>query len=362
MKKIYKPAVSYCKRSIFFILLVFSFTSKAQESMRANLYSVDAAGTTLMDGNFTEYNDIYSNSVDMYDAWKMTNPGVNFGILRSDINLAVERRSIFTKNDTTFFRMWNMPQKNYSIKFMLKNFSQQGMHCFMNDSYLNNQTPINLNDTTNFSFTVNADPASSAEMRFQLVYAFDVVAPVDVDFLAIHAVRNANDIIVQWDVIHEQSIQSYTVQYSMDGINFNDLSFATPYNTSPTAKTYYYTNTTVPRGDHYYRIKAIRIDGNIQYSTIARISERNSGFDINVYPNPVVHKTVQLQFGNIPAGTYQPVLVYSNGMKQTLPSFQLNELQSSGSLSLPQNIVPGIYHLQFIGPGNIRIVKNIRVL
>jgi len=330
--------------------------------MRANLYALDATGNTLMDGNYTEYSDIYSNEVDIHDAWKMTNPGVNFGILRSAIDLVVERRSNVTKNDTTFFRMWNMSQKNYLIKFILKDLDQPHLHCYVKDDYLKTQTAIGLDDTTDLNFTVNADPASAAEMRFQLVFVVDAPAPVDVAFTAIHALRNGNDIKVQWDIIHEQSIESYTVEHSADGINFNGLSQVNPYNNNDAAKTYYYTHLAVPKANNSYRIKAVRADGAIQYSSVVKLSEGTPGIDINVYPNPVVHKTVQMQFNNTPAGTYNLSLIYSNGMKQLLPSFQLADGQSTGTIALPQNLVPGIYRLQFIAPGNIKIIKTIRVL
>lgn len=330
--------------------------------MRANLYSIETVGAVLMDGNLTEYNNIYSNDVDIYDAWKMANPGINFGIMRSAVNLSVERRTTVEKNDTSFFRMWNMAQKNYYIKFMIKNMDNKGFHCFIQDNYLKTQTPIGLNDTTLYNFTVDANTASAAEMRFQLIYELDRVIPTDVEFTFLHAKRQGIDIMLQWEVTNERFINSYSVQHSSDGVNFSELAPATPSNTGTAAKTYDYTQLAVPKAIHYYRIKATRIDGEIKYSAVAKITESTAAPSMNVYPNPVVNRVVKIEFINIPAGTYYPVLVFNNGTLQHLSPVVITEAQANGSVNLPQSLAPGIYHLEFIGTGKTRFVKTIRVL
>ena len=60
---------------------------------------------TLMDGNMTIYDDIYCNCVNWEDALKMTNPGENWGLVRSGTSLAVERRKFIPETDTTYIRM-----------------------------------------------------------------------------------------------------------------------------------------------------------------------------------------------------------------------------------------------------------------
>ena len=254
MKTFYTPAVYCCSKFILFLLLLLPIELNAQESMRANLYVVDVNGLTLVDGNLTNYNNIYSNNVDMYDGWKLANPGINFGILRSAINLAVERRSIYNTSDTTFFRMWNMPQYNYSIKLMMQNLDHPGMRGFIKDNYLNTETTIGLNDTTYFNFTVDANPASANQMRFQLIYAPNLTGPVDVSFTGIYARRKAADVIVQWEVASEISMASYTVEHSSDGRDFISLQQVIPYNNSNTARSYTYTDAGVSNADNFYCI------------------------------------------------------------------------------------------------------------
>lgn len=362
MKNLYKAAISGCSKLVLIFLLFSSFKTEAQQSMRANLYILDATGPILMDGNFTEYNNVYSNDVDIYDAWKMANPGANFGIFRSNYNLAVERRNVISNTDTTFFRMWNMPKTAYIIKFTLANMGRTGMHCFLKDSYLGTQTEVDLNAVTDIGFSVNEDPASVAETRFQLIYVVDAPAPVEVSFKSVQADRTGADVLVKWDVSNEITVLSYTVEYSTDGINFTGLDQLIADHSNTNIRSYSYRHLSVPVGTNFYRIKATNTGSRVQYSTVVKVKERYAASGISVYPNPVINKIVQLGFENVPAGTYRIVLLYNNGVQQPLVSIQLTEGQRNGSVNLPQNLAPGIYRLQFTGPGNTRIIKTINVL
>lgn len=360
MKKVYKLVAVSCQKSILLCLLFGCLAASAQESMRANLYAIDANGSYLMDGNLTDYSSTYSNSVDIYDAWKMTNPGINFGILRSGYNLVIERRSIIGSSDTTFFKMWNMSRANYSIKLMLKNLNRIGMSAVIKDNYLHTVMPVALNDTTDYKFTVDTDPASADEMRFQLIYTERVFAPVKISFTTLRAQRKGADALIQWEVEDEQSLESYMIERSADGINFNNLNEVAPHSSS--TKTYNYTDVAVSKMDNYYRIKTVGTGNKIEYSKVVKISEIISAPDLSIYPNPVMNKTAQLKLNRLPAGKYAVVLISNNGMQQPLPSLQFSEGQVNGIVNLPQSIAPGVYRLQFIGPSNERIIKTINIL
>ncbi len=363
MKNLYAPVAYCCNKSIFFILLLISFSTKAQELMRANLYVVDANGATLVDGNLTNYNNVYSNNVDINDGWKMPNPGINFSIYRTSIDLVVERRSIYLTSDTTFFRMWNMPQANFRIKFMLKNLNHPGMQAIVKDSYKGTETAIGLNDTSFYNFTVDANPASSANMRFQLIYTASVAAPLEVNFTGITAVRKATDVALRWNVAGETAVQSYVVEHSYDGRNFTELKTVIPGATGSVRNSYDYSETGASATSIFYRIKAVsERSGRVQYSSIAKIGSINAKGDINLFPTQVTNKMVQVQFIGQPEGEYKIAVLSGNGIRQQLPSVQIHHLQTSFSLNLPQNLAPGLYYVAFTGPSKSGIIKSIIVL
>ena len=361
MKNIYKRFFLFCSKVITVFLIVFPVAVDAQESMRANLFVVDAGGTILVDGNLTNYSDIYSNTVDINDGWKMTNPGINFGILREGYNLVVERRSIIRASDTTFFRMWNLPQNHYQVKFMLTKLDHRGLKAFIKDKYLNTETPVKLNDTTYYDFSIDANTGSADQMRFQLIYGPVFSGPAEVNFTGIKATRKEKDVMLEWSLTKEIYLNSYTIQHSPDGNDFHDIYQYAPGN-NPVSETYTYTDTEALAGDNFYRIKVFNMAGQVQYSTVAKVSALGTIPSINVYPNPIANKTIQLQFNNLPDGKYSISVVNNNGISQQLPALQLEPGQSTKSVLLPQKLAPGIYNLLFIGPGNSRITKVIVVL
>ena len=83
---------------------------------------------------------------------------------------------------------------------------------------------------------------------------------------------------------------------------------------------------------------------------------------VEVYPNPVINKSLQLKFTSLPAGEYNLELIYSNGMKQFLNSLQITEGKTTYSVNLPHFIAPGIYRLQVSGNDNIKFHKVLNVL
>lgn len=363
MRNLYPGAAVRCLKIFTLLFFISPFTINAQESMRANLYVVDANGATLVDGNLTNYNNIYSNAVDVNDAWKMINPGINFGILRESTDLVVERRSLIGTTDTTYFKMWNMPQYHYRIRFVLKNLNHPGLKAVLNDNYLNSETEIGLNDTTFFDFTITGDPSSANTSRFQLIFRqASVVNPLDVNFTGIKAHRKGNDVAIEWNVATETDMSIYSIEQSANGRDFHSIGNVAPFNTS-SAKTYTYYDKDPVAGDNFYRIKGTSLNGKVQYSSIAKIAAATStAFDVNIYPNPVTHKTAQVSFKAASAGKYDVVIISANGTRRVMPSLQLDEGNSSTSVQLPAETSAGIYLLQFTGPGNIHSTKRIVVM
>ncbi len=149
--------IQFYPTSLRLLFFIFIFATPvlvlAQPSMRANLHIVAANGSTvLMDGNLTNYDSIYSNSLDMYDAWKMNNFSENFGILRSNSVLVIERRKNISVCDTTFFKMWNMQYRNYRLQIITKNFHQPGLTAYLLDKFLDTKTVVKINDTKEYLF------------------------------------------------------------------------------------------------------------------------------------------------------------------------------------------------------------------
>lgn len=345
---------------LLLLLLLFSlpFFINAQAYMRANLYINNQQGSgVLMDGNLTNYGDQYSNAVDMDDAWKMTNSSENFGIVREGKTLIVERRKPVTTTDTSFFKMWNMVHQSYQLEIILKNFTTPGLYAKVLDRYLNLETSVPLNDTTWVGFAVNADPASYDPLRFQLIYFKLNTASVPISFTSFKAWRVPQGVEVEWNVMNEVSVEQYVVEHSADGRNF-ESAFNIPANNAG-SKSYNYLHGSPLSGDNFYRIKAIRMTGSIETSSIVKVGGVDA--EVAVYPNPVTGNTIRMRMETKEAGLYQLSLIGAAGRAYPLKAVTVSAGQSYQTIGLPPNTRPGIYRLRITSPGNQQQTRTVYI-
>ncbi len=346
--------------SLFIVLSSF-FQADCQVRARANLLIIDNNGSTLMDGNMTNYDAQYSNLVDNYDIYKMSNFGENLGILRSTANLVIERRKTITSNDTTYFRMWNLRQFNYSLQVIIENMHMGNLTGFVHDNFTNQDIPVDLNDTTYINFTVTSQAGTYAANRFKLIFVVPVFATLPVTFTSLKAYRSNDDVMVNWEVENEISMDRYIVEYAADGVHFKELQEVNSSNTS-IKKTYNMLHLLPGPGNQFYRIKAISLGGRFQYSSIARLNSAIDQSALNVYPNPVVNKTLQMQVKISQPGLYGISLVSIDGGKQELSSLVLAAGQNLQTVHLPKTLAAGIYRLQLTAPDQSVSIKTITVL
>jgi hypothetical protein len=343
-------------RLLFFICInIFPLALLAQPSMRANLHVVTSSGSTvLMDGNLTNYDDIYSNSLDMYDAWKMNNFSENFGILRSNSVLVIERRKNISISDTTFFKMWNMQYRNYRLQIITKNFSEPGMRAVLIDKFLNTKTNIRLNDTNYINFTVNANAASWNSLRFQLIYSNP---EIPLKFISFSGSKADNAIRLAWTVAYEKKISKYVVEQSFDGMNFKDLAEVTAQNLGN--NNYSFTPVRPFVTDNYYRIKAQHADGTVSYSEVTKVD--GEVLVASVFPNPVTDRAFHVRVKGITSGNTMQ-LVGLTGVVFQVPAANVSTIgMDLVKVTLPSKIQSGIYKLKILFTNNTSQVVTVRV-
>ena len=342
--------------------LFFSFTVFSQQTLRSNLFVVGTDGSkTLIDGNMTIYDDIYCNCVNWEDALKMTNPGENWGLVRSGTTLAVERRKFISETDTTYIRMWNLQQRNFTIEVIGRNLAETDRIAYVRDNYNNVITPINLGDTTYINFSVNSDSKTFAQNRFSIIFEKAVQQPIPVTFTSIRLLRKDANVNVEFAVENELNVSSYVLQHATDTITFKNVKAVLPSNNGG-SQMYKESTDHIRNGDNFYRVKAISTDGKIIYSSVAKLFEKLPDAGMNVYPNPIVAKTFQLNMNVTKEGRYEVRLIGINGNVYQLAPIQMTQLKSSQSILLPANIKSGIYSLHLIGPANTIFVKSITIL
>lgn len=134
-----------------------------------------ALNDTPADGLLLEFNAGFSNTVDAFDADKMTNQDENLAVLNGDKKLSVERRALPQVNEVLPLFTNQYRKTNYTYVVATENLT--GVTALLVDKYTQATTELTNNSETVYNFTVNeTDPLSTAENRFEIVFSEPAMA------------------------------------------------------------------------------------------------------------------------------------------------------------------------------------------
>jgi hypothetical protein len=177
-----------------------------------------------------------------------------------------------------------------------------------------------------------------------------IVLPVTIT--SITAVKQDNNIAVQWKVQNELNLAGYEVERAADGIHFTKMADLSATNSS--SNTYNWVDINTVTGINYYRIKMIDRNGQFKYSTIVQVMITQKG-TVSIYPNPIENNTVQLLMAGLVKGKYQINLSNSNGQLISNHSIDYNGTDAVKAIPLTTLLPKGIYNAEINGPLNKKV-------
>jgi Secretion system C-terminal sorting domain len=321
------------------------------ESIRTNLFLLQPDNTTIIaDGVYTEYNNLYHDSVTMEDAGKMTNMLENLGLVRYGKTLSVERRPIINANDTLFYKLWKTTKRNYQIEIITSLTTNKGLQAFFTDSYLNTTTPLALGGAVKINFSVNDDKASAAVNRFKIIFRSLPAA-----FTSAKAYRQGNKVAVDWKIENEKNITGYEVEKSVNGKDYTKIKSMPVKGTGD----YLYVDDAPAKGYIFYRIKSIINDGSAGFISVLNVEGISPAAGINIYPNPVKDNTINIQMSNQPEGVYQVKLINNTGQVVYSSKVGVKSNNTSQSFFTGNHIPKGVYHLEVKAAASPAISKTV---
>ena len=305
-------------------------------------------------------NNIYependNDNVNDEDANKMTNPDENIAVERNNKLMSIEKRSMPTINDTIQLKLWQLAQDNYTLRFNGSNFAIN-LNAYLQDSYLNNETPINLNGTTDYNFTTTSTAATTAANRFTIVFRSSNALPVNI--LNVSAAQKNAGIEVNWNTATETNMDSYEVEESSNATTFTKAATVAAKNGVTNAYTWF--DATVNNGDNYYRIKAIEKNGTVKYSNVVKVKIGGKAAEFTVYPNPVKDGIVSLQMSNVEKGIYTVKIFNNAGQEVANRTITSNGGSSTQTITLGKGTAKGNYKMQITG-GTTLVTKSVIV-
>ena len=310
-------------------------------SIRNNLYKIQNGETALFDGVLNIYDSSSSNQIDATDALKLFNPSENIAIKTNGKFIAIENRESLINTDTIFYNLSNLQIADYRFEFTPEYTSDLGLEAFLEDTYLNTQTPVSLADITPIDFAVTNDPGSYNPERFRLV--FKLLRTVPVTVINIRAEREQKNILVSWNVANEINIHHYEIERAADGNHFVQLGSITAVNTS----LYNWLDEHSLAENNYYRIKSVGNNGAVQYSKIVKVNSTAVAPGLSIFPNPIaVDRIIRFSATGLSKGVYCMEIYNDLGQKIASKKNNFDGINNAVEWKLEQQLPSGKYSLQ----------------
>jgi hypothetical protein len=314
-------------------------------SLRANLFAMASGSPVLADGNIVVLDDAYSDDVDNKDAVKLTNSGENFGIVRQQKMLTIDARKPLQQFDTVYYDIRRLRQQAYRFVFTPEQLS--GItEAFLEDSYLNQSTPISLLGETQVNFSINADSASFNARRFRVVFRNAAILPVR--FTAINVTAQSSGTrLLNWQVAGENGIRDYVVERSSNGRDFAPVMRVIASGRSG----YQWTDAASLSGNLYYRIKALGVSGDIFYSPVVNMNVRTENGSYSITPNPSSGNQIGLKLQGVRPGIYQAQVFNAEGQVVHRQLLVFAGGNSTQSIVPATELNAGNYHMELLESG-----------
>jgi hypothetical protein len=183
--------------------------------------------------------------------------------------------------------------------------------------------------------------------------------PLPESQLQFNGTLRSKNVIMDWTMRGNDLQSAYWVQYSTDGVRFQDLG-QLPATTSLTA-TYQFIHNQPAAGWNFYRIVAVNLEGQRFVSKTIRIWNGAAVATPTVYPNPITGNQVNLYTNGLTKGVYNLQLTGMDGKILEHRSIYIPGNAQMLSLDFKQPIPSGIYWLTLTGhqmePVRIKIMK-----
>ena len=143
----------------------------------------------------------------------------------------------------------------------------------------------NSNGTKGIFYRVNGSGGSIFESPLAVLFKAPQTA-LPLSLLTFNVQINNGVNKIGWSTSQEINTRNFTIEHSLDGINFTSIGVVAAYGNSNSLLNYSFTDMAPKKGKNYYRLLMTDNDGKISFSQI--INVRNDGKSaITIFPIPV---------------------------------------------------------------------------
>jgi hypothetical protein len=209
-------------------------------------------------------------------------------------------------------------------------------------NFNNTGSTLLLQGSNNYQATIT----TVAWGEFRLVYYYCSAAVLASGLKDFTATRKNKEIALKWVYENEPAGNIYDIELSRDGYNFSPIQRKHgEHGASGMIKYDYKYQANGDEGRLYFRIRALRPTGGVQYSAI-RLIQFNGGETLGytISPNPVKGQA-SISFMQQQTGDFRVEIVSSTGQSIYRSTHTLSN-QNMIKVNLPQQPAPGLYYLR----------------
>ena len=147
-----------------------------------------------------------------------------------------------------------------------------------------------VNTTNNYVISNNITNLTVNELTLASSFA-----PLPLTWLSFTATKQTPNVLLQWSTANEQNTKDFTVQFSTDGVRWNNLTNIPSSALNSNTHSYNYMHTTPVKDINYYRILQTDLDGRSSFSSIRTVKYTGNTDAFYVLGNPVKNGMLQVQ-------------------------------------------------------------------
>ena len=147
---------------------------------------------------------------------------------------------------------------------------------------------------------------------------------------------NENDVYLTWTTASETNNKTFTVERSMDAVNWEPVTIMTGAGTVTSTSVYAYTDAGLKAGMYFYRLKQTDFSGTVSFSNI--IGAKITGKQIEI---GLVYNGNQLQFSGLNNSAAWEMVLFNSASAFIMSAASIQ----SSTVQLP-NLTAGIYFVR----------------
>ncbi|MGG9972553.1 T9SS type A sorting domain-containing protein [Ferruginibacter sp. SUN002] len=176
-----------------------------------------------------------------------------------------------------------------------------------------------------------------------------ITTPVKLNHFSVDQIEK-DSYTINWRTSSETGHEKYTIERSVDNINFTSIITVNAQGGSTDEKKYTHTDKLTDQSKAYYRLKTTDVSGKTSYSEIVLIKHQTN-VAVNIYPNPTSNSfKISLPEKQLPA----TVKIYN---AQGLEIFSQKTTETT--LTVKEKIPAGIYTVRVVNADNTSVTQKV---